>query len=164
MRPLIKPKPISKWAHLSFLISMIGKGLFGSGQILGGLALALTPSGTLNGIVVRLARLELIEDPSSFMAKWALDAASTPHIANEAFYTIYLLIHGGLNLGLVLALLAGFRWAYPVSLLALAGFIAYQLNKFAHTGDMMMIVLSVIDIFVIWLIWREWKAHQRTAL
>ena len=53
MRPLIKPKPISKWAHLSFLISMIGKGLLGLGQILGGLALALTPSGTLNGIVVR---------------------------------------------------------------------------------------------------------------
>ena len=163
MTTTLSPKPISKWAHLSFLISMIGKGLLGLGQILGGLALAVTPTGTLNGIVVRLARLELIEDPSSFMGKWALNAASTPHFANETFYTIYLLIHGGLNLGLVLALLAGFRWAYPVSLLALAGFIAYQLNKFAHTGDMMMIVLSVIDLFVIWLIWREWKAHQRTA-
>jgi len=106
MPTLLKPKPISKWADLSFLISMVGKGLLGLGQM---------------GV------------------------------------------RCGLNLGLVLALLAGLRWAYPVSLLALGGFIAYQLNKFAHTGDMMMIILSVIDIFVIWLIWREWKAHLRTT-
>lgn len=159
----LDPKPIAKWAHLSFLISMLGKGALGLAQILGGLALALTPSGTLNGVVIRLANLELVEDPTDFMAKWAVGAANAPHIANETFYTIYLLIHGGLNLGLVLALLAGLRWAYPVSLAALAGFIVYQLNKFAHTGDWIMIVLSAIDIFVIWLIWREWKAHTRTT-
>ncbi|MDG1377518.1 MAG: DUF2127 domain-containing protein [Yoonia sp.] len=157
------PQAASKWAHLSFLVSMIGKGLLGLGQIIGGLALAFTPSGTLNGLVLRLAQFELVEDPNDFMAKWAQSAAATPHIANETFYTIYLLIHGGLNLSLVLALLAEFRWAYSVSLLALVGFIAYQFNKFAHTGDIMMIVLSVIDIFVIWLIWREWKAHQRAT-
>jgi len=47
--------------------------------------------------------------------------------------------------------------------LALTGFIGYQFNRFAHSGDIMKIVLCVIDIFVIWLIWREWIAYQRTT-
>lgn len=156
--------PISRWTHFSFLISMVGKGLLGLGQMLGGLALAVTPDGTLNSLVLRLAKLELIEDPNDMMAQWLNTAAAATHVANETFYTIYLLIHGGLNLGLVLALLAGLKWAYPVSIWALVAFIVYQMNKYAHTGDVVMIILSVIDIVVIWLIWREWKAHQRTAL
>lgn len=163
MTKTLTPAPISKWAHLSFLVSMLGKGSLGTAQILGGLALAVTPAGTLNGLVLRLAKLELVEDPTDFMAKWAIGAANAPQMANETFYTIYLLIHGGLNLGLVLALLAGLRWAYPVSIAALAGFIAYQLVKFANTGDWIMIALSVLDIFVIWLIWREWQAHAKAS-
>lgn len=164
MTTLVTPEPISKWAHLSFLISMVGKGLLGLVQIIGGLTLALTPDGTVSGIVERLARFKLIEDPTSVTANWMIKAAEIIHISNENFYTIYLLTHGALNFGLVLAILAGFRWAYPVSVLSLVGFIAYQLNKFAQTGDLVMIVLTVIDIIVIWLVWREWKAHQRTAL
>ena len=68
------------------------------------------------------------------------------------------MIHGVLNLGLVLALLAGFKWAYPLSIAALVGFVLYQGYKISLGAGAIMIILSVIDIVVIWLIWREWRA------
>jgi uncharacterized membrane protein len=155
------PEGHPPFAHLGFLLSMVGKGLLGLSQILGGLFLAVAPPGSVSAIVRWLSQFELIEDPGDpFVAHVQRLVEATP-INNEAFYTVYLMIHGVLNLGLVLALLVGFRWAYPGSIVALIGFILYQAWKYVHTYDPMMIMLTAIDIVVIWLIWREWTVRAQ---
>jgi len=49
------------------------------------------------------------------------------------------------------------RWAYPASVAVFAGFIAYQLHRYALTHAPMMIVLTLLDIVIIWLTLREYR-------
>ena len=147
-----------KLAHLGFLLSMLAKGLLGLSQLLGGFLLWFIPAASMTKWVAGLARLELVDDPNDPLAQLVLRLATSTPITHESFYVVYLLIHGVLNLGLVLALLAGFKWAYPLSIAALVGFVLYQGYKISLGAGAIMIILSVIDIVVIWLIWREWRA------
>ncbi|SMY07972.1 DUF2127 domain-containing protein [Flavimaricola marinus] len=145
------------WAHLALVVSLVGKGGLGLTQLLAGLAIFAVPGGLTN-VSTFLARTELTEDPNDPFALWIThQIAQLPPDADH-FYTLYFVIHGLLNLGAVLALLAGLRWAYPASIAALVGFIAYQMYKYYHGEGAIMIVLTVIDILVIWLIWIEYKA------
>lgn len=64
---------------------MVRKGLLGLGQILGGLARAVTPDGTLNSLVLRLAKLTLIEDPDDMMAQWLNTAADRIEVGLSGF-------------------------------------------------------------------------------
>ena len=146
--------------HIGFLVSMWGKGALGASQIAGGIGLALLPAGVFPRFVAWLGNLELVEDPTDPIANWIETLATHLPPTAETFYIVYLILHGALNLGLVLALLAGFRSAYPLSIATLIGFIVYQLWKYSHTSDVLMIVLSVIDAIVILLIWREWRMRH----
>lgn len=140
---------------------MWGKGALGASQIAGGILLGLAPAGALTGLAQAMARMELVEDPNDPLALWLMNTAAHLPATPQAFYILYLIIHGALNLGLVLALLAGLRAAYPLSILALVGFVGYQIWKYSHTGDPLMLLLSVIDVVVIGLIWREWRLQDR---
>jgi uncharacterized membrane protein len=153
-------KPGGIWAHNSFLLSMFLKGSLGFSQLVGGLALILAPSGTFIALAHWLVRAELAEDPSDPFARWAEHFLSVTPMNEGAFYAVYLTLHGVLNLGLVLALLAKIQWAYPVSILSLVGFVAYQVYKYSISGSSMMLVLSAIDVVVIALIWREFRATK----
>lgn len=147
--------------HRTYGLSLAFKGLLGLSQLASGLALVLTPAGTLAGLADVLTRAELAEDPGDPLALWVANALAATPLGEGSFYAVYLCIHGVLNLGLVLALLARFHWAFPASILALIGFVAYQGYKYTIGGGAMMIILSVFDIFVIWLIWREYRLVLR---
>ena len=126
--------------------------------MLGGIGLAVTPTGGLAQVANWLVRNELAEDPHDPFASWVQHLVQATPIHDGAFFTVYLILHGVLNLGLVLALLARFAWAFPASIAALFGFVAYQMYKYAFDGSPTMLVLTAIDIVVIWLIWREFKS------
>ncbi len=59
---------------------------------------------------------------------------------------------------LVVALLRGELWAYPIAVVVFAGFILYQLYRFTLTHGLGLIALSLFDAVVIWLIWLEYRA------
>jgi len=149
-------------AHLSYIASLVLKGFLGLAQLTGGVLIYLAPVDAWPRLVVWLTTAELAEDPDDPFSRWFIDIASSAPADAAQFYAIYLLIHGVLNLGLVLALVARYAWAYPVSIAALAGFVGYQIYKFTLTSDPVMIVLSLIDVLVIWLIWRESQAMRRS--
>lgn len=108
-------------------------------------------------------RNELAEDPHDPFALWVLHLVQATPVHDSAFFTVYLILHGILNLGLVLALLARFSWAFPASIAALFLFIVYQMYKYALDGSPTMLLLTAIDIAVIWLIWREFKSVRAHA-
>ncbi|HVH78741.1 MAG TPA: DUF2127 domain-containing protein, partial [Stellaceae bacterium] len=72
----------------------------------------------------------------------------------------YLLSHGAVKLALVVALLCGMLWAYPVSIVVFTAFIVYQLCLFTLSHAIGLIVLTVFDLLVIWLIWLEYRAQR----
>lgn len=147
-------------AHLGFLVSMWGKGALGASQIAAGLALAVLPAGLMARIGQSLIDPGQVGGQAGPVAGWIAALASQIPTDSGTFYIVYFLLHGVLNLGLVLALLADIRAAYPLSILTLIGFIVYQMAKYSYTPDVVMLLLSAIDTIVILLIWREWRLRH----
>ena len=154
------PHPTA-WVEWSYRISLSAKGLLGLTQILGGLTLLFSPSGAAQKAVMWMARYELAEDPDDPLARAVADWAGKLTQATESFYTIYLLGHGMLNLGVVLALLLRVRGAYHASLAVLVAFVGYQMVLYTRAPDPMILVLTAIDVAIIALVIVERRQSTR---
>lgn len=84
-------------------------------------------------------------------------------IQMQHFFALCLLFHGGLKLAMVLGLARRIKWAYPASMLVLAGFVAWQIHHFSVNGSPMLIALSMLDTVMIALVWREYRLFDITA-
>ncbi len=144
-----------------FRLSVSLKGLDAALEIIGGIALLFISPGFTLRLVALLTQDELAEDPRDIVATRLLAAARGLSLGTEHFWALYLLAHGVPKLLLVVALLRGELWAYPIAILVFAGFILYQLYRFTLTHGLGLVALSLFDAVVIWLIWLEYRALRR---
>jgi uncharacterized membrane protein len=149
--------------HRIFRIGIVLKGLHALLECAGGIAIGLIGTDTVSRLVDALTQEELFEDPKDFIATHLLTWAQGFSVETKHFYAFYLLSHGLVKLFLVAGLLRNKLWAYPVSLVVMGLFIAYQLYRFSYTQGWGLIVLSVFDIVVIWLIWHEYRVVRRLS-
>ena len=152
--------PKERVLHDGFLVGIWFKFAIGAVQAIAGLALLLVNQASLAAMVARWTAPELAEEPHSHIATWAQQGVADLGSGSRAFVTIYLLSHGLIKLGLIWAMLRRKMWAYPWSIVAMSGFIAYQLYRFANTHAMALIVLSVLDAIVVYLIWHEYRTRK----
>ncbi len=143
--------------HVLFDIGVIGKGIDGLLEIIGGALLFFVKPAQLYQIVVTLTQHELNEDPNDRVVSYLLETFQHLSADTKLFGSIYLLGHGVIKVALVTALLLKFRWAYLAAILAFLLFIVYQLYRYAYTGSPMLVVLSFIDAFVVVITWLEYK-------
>ena len=106
------------------------------------------------------AHKELLENPDDLIAGCLRHAAENFSIDAKTFAVLYLASYGSIKLGLVVGLLRDRAWAYPVSLVAFGGFIAYQVYRYTFTHSLVLIVLTVFDLVVIVLVWHEWRQRR----
>lgn len=149
--------------HRIFRFSVILKGLHALIEVAGGLALYLVSAQSVASLVNAVTQEELLEDPRDFIASHLLTAAQQLSVGTQHFYAFYLLSHGLVKLVLVAGLLRENLRAYPLSLGALALFIAYQLYRYSYTHSIGLIVLTVFDLMVMALVLHEWKILRRNA-
>ena len=147
--------------HQIFVIGVLLKGAHALIECIGGVAPYLISTSTIEALVNRVTQEELLEDPKDFVATHLLTAAQQFSVGTKTFYAFYLLSHGLIKLLLVVGLLRNQLWSYPASLVALAGFIAYQVYRFSYTHSAGLILLTVFDLIVIALIWHEWRLMRR---
>jgi len=147
--------------HQLFTISVLLKGAHALIECVGGIALAVVRTEAITGLVNALTQEELIEDPNDFVATNLLRLAQGFTVSTQRFYAFYLLSHGIVKVFLVVGLLRRKLWAYPVSLVVLALFIAYQLYRFSYTHGFGLIALSVFDVIMMGLIWHEYGVLRR---
>jgi len=132
--------------HQIFEISVLLKGAHALIECIGGLALTFVSTSTIRGLVNALTQEELIEDPNDFVAGHLLSLAQNFTVSTQRFYAFYLLSHGLIKVFLVVGLLRNKLWSYPVSLVVLGLFIAYQLYRFSYTHGVGLILLTVFDV------------------
>ncbi|MCB2111373.1 DUF2127 domain-containing protein [Albidovulum sp.] len=152
------PRDWPRLLHEAFEVGIAAKALFALVETLAGLGLLVLQNGWLQAVARWLTAGELGEDPADPLARWVMAAAGAFSLSTQHFWAIYLVGHGLIKLAAVGALVAGFRWAYPLSMAVLGGFIFWQMQKWAATGSVSMLALSVFDLAVIWLIWHEWRS------
>ena len=79
----------------------------------------------------------------------------------KLFISLYLLSHGIVKLGLIIALWKEKRWAYPLAIVVFGGFIVYQIYKYAIQPSLVLLVLTDLDMAVIILTWLEWRHRKK---
>jgi len=150
-----------KIEHRLFLLSVWTKGIAGLVETIGGLLLFFVPKSGLNALVIFLTAPELAEDPTDRIATLLQRMVHELSADTKLFASGYLIVHGIIKVFLVAGLLGRRLWSYPVSLLFLASFIAYQAYRFYFTRSLWMIALTIVDLIVAFLIWREYQARKQ---
>ena len=158
----IGEKPKRGWFHpqtlldWSYEIGIIGKGLNGTLEIIGGILLLALPTSTIESVFAWLAGL-FSGDPTVFPASSLLQVGSELATGGTTAALVFFLPHGLVKVGLVIALLRQKLWAYPWALAALALFLIYQIYLVIAHQTFLMGFLVLLDIVIIWLVWREWE-------
>ncbi|HKU18680.1 MAG TPA: DUF2127 domain-containing protein [Candidatus Saccharimonadales bacterium] len=148
----------------TYEIGIIIKGIDGSLELLGGLLLVLVPGSVFLRLARFLTQTELANDPHDFFATHILRYGAQLAAGRNVFAILFLLTHGAVKVGLVIALLRQKHWAYPWAIGALTLFLVYQLYLLVTKPTLFMAFLSVLDATIIWLVWREWQKLRAAIL
>src|SRR5215207_7879206 len=137
------------WFDRVFQIGIIGKGINGVAELLGGVLLFLESPDRIRHIAIVLTQGELSEDPHDLIATRILHSADGVTGGAVRFGAIYLLAHGAVKIVLVIALLLDKFWAYPWMIGFLTLFIGYQLYRIALHPSAGLIALTIFDALVL---------------
>ncbi|MBI1729061.1 DUF2127 domain-containing protein [Candidatus Acetothermia bacterium] len=146
--------------HRAFEIGIFLKGFDGVLEILGGLLLLYLNPARMDALVQKLTQHELSEDPNDIFANFLLSLAQHFSVSGQIFASIYLLIHGVVKVGIIVALWQRVWWAYPIAILVFVLFGAYQIYQSIYHPGLFLIFLTLLDIAVIYLTWWEWQRHK----
>ncbi|MDQ6893024.1 MAG: DUF2127 domain-containing protein [Acidobacteriota bacterium] len=155
--------PISKRAaehpllHYFFELGIGLKFLNGLLEVVGGIGLFFTTPESLNKVATAIFKNELLRDSQDFVANHLLHAVQRLSANAQLFASIYLLVHGVVKVGLVIALWKKRLWAYPLAGIILVLFTIYQVYLFAHSGSLLQLFLTALDVIILVLLWFEYK-------
>jgi uncharacterized membrane protein len=150
----------SSWLHNAYLGAILIKGFDGALEALAGLVILITGPQRLYRWVIRLTAPELTGRHPAIHAiqHGAARLAEGPH----DFVIFYLLVHGLLKLGIVLALLrGGGRWVFPLASLILTGFVLYMSWRLTIRWSDWLLGFALFDLLTLALVLNEWR-NQRT--
>ncbi|MCX6780020.1 MAG: DUF2127 domain-containing protein [Candidatus Magasanikbacteria bacterium] len=159
----ITDKQNKKWVHYIFIIGVVAKGINALIEIISGISLYFLSNEKIVRIVVLITNDELSEDPRDRVARFLLRSAEQLSVSSHLFGSIYLLAHGVIKLGLIVALLNRKLWAYPLAIIVFGLFIVYQLYRFAYSHSPWLIVFSILDIIVIVVTWLEYRRLNKAT-
>ncbi len=154
---MFKPE---NWLDRVFEIGIIGKGLNGAAELIGGLLLLFLTPARIHHVAAAVTQGELSEDSRDFVATHLLHTANGLTGNALLFGSIYLLAHGVIKVALVTALLLNKIWAYPWMIGVLFVFIGYQLYRIALNPTAGLIGLTVFDLVIVALTWREYGQQR----
>lgn len=154
-----KPKKI---VHLGFEVGLILKGLHGFMGIVGSVFLLFLSPNRLNWLTRFLTQHELAEDPKDKVANFLITLSSSFSISTQHFAVFFLMSHGIIKCILILLLWRRKLWAYPLTIISLILFIAYQVYQYTLTGSAFLILLTIFDAVMIELTYLEYKRIKST--
>lgn len=147
-----------------FKLGVFIKGLNSIVEIIGGFLLFLVPLDIITRFTVWVTQEELTDDPHDFIANYIFHLGNDLSVSSTTFGGIYLMSHGIIKIGLVISLLKGKMWSYPLAISVLSIFVVYQTYRFVHTYAIGLLLLTIFDLIVIWLIASEYKNAKKRVL
>jgi uncharacterized membrane protein len=102
-----------------------------------------------------------LEDPRDLVASALRQAAEGFTTDAQSFAAWYLFSHGLIKLVLVVAVLTNRAWAYPVFIMALIGFILYQVYRMTFDVTFVLVSITVLDLIVLALALHEYGFVRR---
>ena len=152
-----KQKKFKELVHVGFEVGLLVKGIDGILEIIGGFLLMFLSPVRLNSIMRVLTQHELSEDPKDTVANFLLTYGHSFSISAQNFGVVYLFSHGIVKCVLIYLLWQKKLFAYPLSILSLLLFVAYQMYRYSIHQSAFLIILSIFDIIMVWLTVMEYR-------
>lgn len=148
--------------HLAFEVSLFFKGAFAIAEIVTSIGVYFVTQQFVFGLVERITREELLEDPRDWVANYLFHSAQHFSLSTRNFTALYLLSHGVIKLWLIIGLLRAKLWYYPVAMAVFGLFIVYQVYRFSATHSLWLLLITAVDVLVICLSWHEYHYLKRS--
>src|SRR5262245_39148116 len=149
--------------HLLFQLSLLCKAVFAVAEILAGIGAYFVTQQFVLGLVERLTREELLQHPHDPIANYLYTSAQHFSLSTRNFTAAYLLSHGVVKLWLIVGLLRGKHWYYPLAIAVFGMFVVYQLYRFNLSHSLWLILITLVDLVVIALTWQEYRYVRRSV-
>jgi uncharacterized membrane protein len=159
----MRARPAKPILHYLFELGVSLKFLNGILELIGGLVLLFISPESLTRLAAMLLTNELFEDPKDLVAKTLLNAVRDLSASTQFFASIYLLVHGIVKVGLVVALWMKKLWAYPLAGVVLVLFTIYQVYLYSHSRSPFQLFLTAVDVLILLLLWSEYRRVKRAA-
>lgn len=149
-----------------FDVLVVIKGIDGVLESLAGFVVLFVSKGAILAAAAFLTSTELAEDPHDLIANGIMSMAHSLQANVKTFIAAYLLVHGAVKIFLIINLLRGRLWAYPVAMGFLGLFLAYQIDQLLFAFSPWFLALSIFDAILLVLIWHEyrWKKTHPSAI
>lgn len=142
--------------HIAYLVAILIKGFDGALEALAGMIITITGPERAYEWVIQFTAPELTGHHPALHAirNGATRLAESPH----KFVIFYLLVHGILKLGVVMALLrGGGRLVFPVASFILAAFVIYMGTELARHWSGWVLSFLLFDFLTLLLVLNEWR-------
>lgn len=140
-----------------FDLALILKMVNGALEILGAILILIVPPA----FVIRIAEFatsgEIGLDSDDPIATAIRDAATTFTVHTHYLVALYLVLHGAIKVLLVMGIFAGKRIAYPLFMIALALFGAYEAYRGFVRQELLLQALAVFDLSLLVLTSYEYR-------
>jgi uncharacterized membrane protein len=143
--------------HYLFELGVSLKFVNGLLEVIGGLFLLWSTPQSLSKLATALLTNEMLEDPKDLVANTLLHAVQDLSGNARVFASVYLLLHGIVKVGLVVALWKKKLWAYPLAGVVLLLFTIYQVYLYSHSRSPFQLFLTAIDVIILLLLWSEYR-------
>jgi uncharacterized membrane protein len=143
-----------------FRVSLFVKAALSALELAVGATLYLASSEGILKVAHKLTRHALLEHPNDVVAGFILRGAESLSIDRKSAAALYLLAHGAIKLFLVVMVLRGKAWAYPLFIIALALLIAYQTYRLTLGFSPLLAGLTVFDLAVLALTAHEYGMQK----
>lgn len=150
-----------KILHRSFQIGVLFKGIDGLIETVSGILFLCISTGEITRFVFSLTRGELLEDPDDLIANSLRHAFAHLSSGSRLFVGAYLLGHGVIKILLVAGLWREKLWVFPTAIIALGGFVGYQIYRLTHQPSLGLILLTVLDVIIAALVWHEFRLLRK---
>lgn len=140
-----------------FDLALILKVINGALEMLTALLILFVPPSLVLALAEFATGGELAQDPNDPMAMLIRDAAHAFTVHTHYFLALYLAFHGVIKVLLVIGIFAKKRLAYPLFMLALAIFGAYEAYRGLARHEILLQALAVFDFALILLTSYEYR-------
>ena len=167
---LLSVRALWRWVRMGgltttdklFRVAIVIKGIDGAAQLIGGILLAVIPSSAVTGLAHAVITRDLLGDPSGTLATHLQRAAENfADGSSKTFAVVYLLAHGLIKLGLVVALARKIMRMYPVAVVVLGAFVIYEVVRAVRTHSIALPFFAALDVIIIVLVVREYLELRR---
>jgi uncharacterized membrane protein len=147
--------------HKVFHTGLYIKAIYGFLESIAGIIVLFASQRMITRFVQFIFGQEFIEDPHDLFGSFFLNLANNLSVRMHVFIGLYILVHGLVNIALVLALIHKKRWAFPAAGALMGIFVIYQIYTICFTFSLLMIFLTITDLIILALLKFEYDYQYK---